>query len=131
MSKNGKDDFVAAGFERLDPELIKRRAPKIKWGRLYGNMSDGAKIRYLEKLAATMNHAAYLIQEERNKLGMLCDLKEKQLVKLSEAVRVNNEMLQHEVTRMNEQRQGYNTEVIRLNARIRELSGGDLDNLGD
>lgn len=126
MSKNGKDEYVAAGFERLDPELIERRPPKIKWGRLYGDMSDEAKVTYLEKLAATMNHAAYLIQEERNKLGVLCDMKEKQLLKMAEAVRVNNDMLQHEVTRMNEQRQGYNREVARLNERIRELSGDTI-----
>ena len=119
------DDFIAAGFERLDPELIEKRPPKIRWGELYKKLSDEAKIRYLEKLASTMNHAASLIQNERNQLMELCALKEQQLIKMSEAVSKNNAMLQHEVTRMNEQRQGYNRELARLNAQVRELSNGD------
>ena len=95
---------------------------------LYKEKSDKEKIEYLEKLASSMNHAIALIQEERNKLGELCELKEQQLVKIAEAVRTNNEMLQQEVTRMNAERQGYNREVARLNTQIREMrSDGDND----
>ena len=121
QAKQFEDDLVSAGFERLDPKLVERHPPKIKWGMLYQNSSDKEKIAYLEKLASSMNHAAHLIQEERNELGRLCELKEQQLIKLGEAVRANTAMLQQEVTRMNEQRQGYNAEVARLNAEIREM----------
>ena len=119
------DDFVAAGFERLDPELIEKRPPKIRWGALYKDRSESDKVVYLEKLAATMNHAAYLIQGERNQLFEMCALKEQQLIKMAESVEKNNAMLQQEVTRMNEQRQGYNRELARLNSQVRELSNGD------
>lgn len=120
------DDFVSAGFDRLDPSLLSDKPPKIQWGLLYKEtMSDERKIVYLEKLAASMNHAASLIQTERDKLAELCGLKEEQLTKMAGAVQANNDMLQFEVTRMNEQRQFFNAEVMRLNTEIRELKNGD------
>ena len=121
LSLMNNDDFIAAGFERLDSHLIEKRPPKIKWGMLYQKKSDAEKIMYLEKLASSMNHAAALIQNERNELCNLCELKERQLVKMAEAVQTNNAMLQHEVTRMNEQRQILNAELARLNAEVRAL----------
>ena len=119
------DDFVAAGFERLDPKLIEKRPPKISWGMLYQEKSEEEKVKYLEKLASSMNHAARLIQDERDQLMELCALKEGQLTQMAEAVQINNEMLQQEVIRMNEQRQFYNAEVMRLNAEIKELKNGN------
>ena len=74
-----------------------------------------------------MNHAAHLVQKERDDLGALCEKKEQQITSLNTALRQNNQLLQSEVTRMNEQRQGYHNEVAKLNKRIRELENGDLD----
>jgi predicted nucleic acid-binding Zn-ribbon protein len=115
------DDLVGAGFEKLDPKLLPIQPPKIKWGLLYQDKSDEEKIRFLEKLAASMNHAAALIQDERDKLNELCEKKEQQLMQMAKNVRDNNSMLQQEVTNMNNQRQFYNGEVARLNAEIKKL----------
>ena len=71
-----------------------------------------------------MNHAAYLIQRERNQLNDLIHKKEKMLIQMQEAVNKNNDMLQSEVTKMNAQRQGYNKHVAELNQKIRELENG-------
>jgi len=117
---NQQDDLVAIGFHKLDDKLVERRAPKIEWGRLYKDFTDAEKIAYLEKLAATMNNAAYLIQNERNELTRLCELKEKQIEKIKAAMDQNMAMLQSEVTAMNSQRQGYHQEVARLNGIIRD-----------
>ena len=118
---NLQDDLIAKGFHKLDDNLISKRPPKIKWGNIYQGFTDKEKVEYLEKLASTMNHAAHLIQGERNKLLKLCDLKEGQIIKMKEAMTQNMNMLQTEVTKMNEQRQGFNKEVARLNQNIREL----------
>jgi len=127
MSKPNGDgseqDFIAAGFKKLDPNLIEKRPPKISWGKLYRAKSDAEKITYLEKLAATMNYAASLIQDERNQLNKLCELKEQQLTKMAESVEANNAMLQQEVTRMNEDRQILNAELIRLTMLVKKLEG--------
>ena len=116
-----EQDFVAAGFHRLDPKLMTKRPPMIQWGLLYQAKTDQEKIRYLEKLASSMNHAASLIQDERNQLGALCALKEQQIVTLNHTVTANNAMLQQEVTRMNEDRQGYHAAITRLNTELRAL----------
>lgn len=113
------------GFKILDEHLIERNAPKIQWGRGYKEMSTDDKIRHLEKLASTMNHAAFLIQNERNQLIEVCELKEKQLKSMSESVERNNNMLQTEIIKMNEQKQIYNKEIARLNQIIREFERGD------
>lgn len=126
-----EDDLVAAGFHRLDPDLIEQRPPKIKWGMVYSGKvkdpetgewwDDARRIVYLEKLAATMNHAAKLIQDERNVLLELIEKKANQLIAASEAVNRNNAMLQQQITEMNEKQQQFNTRVAELNTKIREL----------
>lgn len=114
-----EEDFIAKGWHKLDDNLISARPPKIVFSKQFDAWPDVKKIEYLKKMASSMNQAAKLIQNERDQLNELCALKEKQIVKLSEAMRANDAMLQGEVTRMNEQRQGYHAEVARLNAQIR------------
>lgn len=55
-----------------------------------------------------MNHAASLIQTERNQLNKLCELKEQQIEKMKEAMDANNNMLQSEIAKINEERQKFN-----------------------
>ncbi len=128
MSENGKsrsekyqDDFVGKGFHRLDPKLVKTHPPKIAWGEEYREWPDARKIAYLEKLSATMNHAAYLIQEERNQLLELCTKKEEQIKSMKKALDQNNEMIQQQVTKFNEQVNAAAAEVTSLNKRVRLL----------
>ena len=105
---NLQEDLIAKGFHKLDDKLIVAKAPKILWGGIYQASSNEEKIEYLEKLAATMNHAASLIQDERNQLNKLCELKEQQIEKMKEAMDQNNRMIQSEVAKMNEERQKFN-----------------------
>ena len=105
---NLQEDLIAKGFHKLDDKLIVAKPPKILWGRIYEASSNEEKIEYLEKLASTMNHAASLIQDERNQLNKLCELKEQQIEKLKEAMDQNNGMLQSEVAKINEERQKFN-----------------------
>lgn len=115
-------DFVGAGFKRLDDNLLEQRPPRVKWGQLYRDMGTDAKIRYLERVASAMNHAAARIQDERNKLGELCEKKEAQLSALSKAVAQNNDMLQSEVTRMNADRQAMLAEIARLRRELKHAA---------
>jgi len=115
------EDFVGAGFKVLDDKLIEKRAPKIAWGKTYKSWPNDKKIDHLEKLAATMNHAAYLIQGERDELNRLCELKEGQINQMKHAIDQNNAMLQTEVTKMNEARQGYHEHIMSLTKEIKEL----------
>lgn len=131
MSKlNGhanEPDLIDAGFHRLGKELVKDHPPKIQWGLIYREWADEDKVAYLEKLAAAMNHAAYLIQNERNQLGELCELKESQITALKAALDQNNAMIQGEITKMNAERQQYNGAIAGLNKQLKEAKRGGLD----
>jgi seryl-tRNA synthetase len=116
-----QEDYVALGLKRLDPHIVSGHPPKIAWGDKYKDWTDKEKISYLEILACSMNHAADLIQKERNELNDLCGMKEKQLEKMSEAMTQNMDMLQSEITNMNIQKQDYHVCISELNAKIREL----------
>lgn len=114
-----QNDFVGAGFKRLDNTAIEQYPPKIQWGQLYRDKSQEEKIRYLERLASAMNHAAAKIQAERDALGRLCEKKEMQLIVMAHSMEQNNAMLQSEVTGMNEDRQQMLQEIARLRTELR------------
>ena len=118
-------DQLAEGFQRIDPKTIEARPPKIAWGDRFQSWPAEKQILWLIKFAETMNHAADLLQKERDELNALCEKKEMQVTKLTEMMHQNNAMLQQEVTRFNEQRQDYNKEIARLNAKIRGIEGGN------
>ena len=127
---NGKEkpfDLLVEGFHRLDDHLLDRKAPKLTLMSGFHDKDQATQVRYLLNLAATMNHAAKLISEERDELVKKMVLKEQQLEEQSAAMENNLSMLQTEVTRMNEQKQGFHEEVRRLSARVRELESGNLD----
>ena len=124
MSSNGEAkeaDFVGEGWHEIDEHLVSARPPKIRWGERYLSWSPQKKIEYLEKFAASRNHAAYLIQGERDQLNELCEKKEAQIHGLGKAMAQNSAMLQTEVTKMNAQRQDYHRNISRLNAEIKVL----------
>lgn len=132
-SGNGKaeQDFLGSGFKRLSDDIVKKNAPKISWGMQYQAMEDQDKVKYLEKLSATMNYAAHLIQTERNKLLELMERKEAQIVNMSKALKDNNEMILQQLTKFNEQKQEYHKVIAELNKQLREWESGDIHRLGD
>ena len=121
MSKDNGQDFIADGFYIIDEKYVEHKPPKIKWGHTYKAWTKEEKIKYLEEFACSMNQAAFLVQCERDQLNAFLQVKENQLRKMSKAMAQNSEMLQSEVTKMNEQRQGFNATVKKLDAEIKEL----------
>lgn len=120
MKKILEDDLIVAGFKKIE-KINVINPPKINWGMIYKEKTADEKIEYLEKLASSMNHAAKLIQDERNELGRLCELKETQLTKMNASLIANNNMIQQEITKMNLMRQDYNEQIKTLSSKIREL----------
>ena len=114
-------DFVMEGLHRLDPDIVVDKAPKIAWGHRYKMWSDARKLKYLENLASSMNHAAFLIQNERDELNVLCEKKEAMLMTMASNLDGNNGMIQHQMTLLNEERQLWNKAASDMKKRIREL----------
>lgn len=120
------EDTEEAGFHVLDPEVLKPNPPKIKWSDLYKNeWGQDKKIKYLEKLASAMNHAAAQIQQQRDWFSDMCSKKEKQIEAYKVECEQNNALLQSEITRMNEDRQLYNKAIADLNDEMRALKNGN------
>ncbi len=118
-----KDLFenVAEGFEVLDDHILDKKAPKIRWEKGFENRPDELKIRYLKKLANTMNQAAKLIQDERDALVPLLVKKDEQIESMKKQVAQHQMVLQDQLTRLNNEKQQYNQEIARLSREIRLL----------
>jgi len=122
-------DFVGAGFKKMDSRYLEDNAPKVNWEKMFTQMERrkgheytiDQRMTWFKKFACSMNYAAHMIQGERDQLARFLMKKEAQLKKLHAAMAANNEMLQQEVTRMNEQRQAYNKHVAEINAEVRAL----------
>jgi ABC-type transporter Mla subunit MlaD len=114
------EDFVGAGFHKIDDDKIELRPPKINWGVLLDEASDEVKVERAQKVASAMNHAARLIQDERDQLNELLGQKEEQLKQMSKAMEQNQQMLVSEVTRLNEDRQEFLKTIADLKRRLRE-----------
>ena len=122
MSDNlNHDDFIAMGFHKVDEKFLSLNPPKIKYGDKYKGWSDERKITYLENLASAMNHAAALVQDERNDALELCDKKEAQLEAMNESVKLNNIMLQSQIEKINAERQGFNESYAKLKKEVEDL----------
>ena len=111
---NARANEVAEGFHILDDKIIERNPPEIKWGKLFLEFNDQEKIQYLKNLASTMNHAAYLIQKERDELNKLCALKEAQIEKAKKAMDDNLHMVDQQIREINEERQKMNSNSKKL-----------------
>lgn len=115
------NDWIGEGWHKLDPKIVIEKAPKIQWGERYKRWSDKKKIKYLEDMACSMNHAAYLIQLERDELNELCAKKEQNLMTMSHNMGQNNDMTQTLVMQMNEERHQWNAAAEEMKSRLREL----------
>ncbi len=118
---NMKEDLITMGFHKLDDNLVDRRAPKIGWGKKYKASTPQAKIEYLEKLCSTMNHAAFLIQNERNELVTNIDLKERQIAKAKQDIDANLKMIETQITEINSYKQKVNKSMADKNKTITDL----------
>lgn len=117
---NELTDTVVEGFQKLDDNLLDKKPPKIKWLPEFEKKDLKVQLEYVKKLASTMNNAAKLVSDERDKLVELMILKEKQLEMMSKQLQDNNVLIQNQINKMNEQRQGFIIEMQKLKAKMGE-----------
>ena len=95
--------------------LPKTPAPEIDFGKDFEDSFDDArKIRYLKKLASAMNHAADLIQKERDKLLADIVIAFKSVDNADKAVSIQKDIVVKAIT-------SHNAEKQNLIKRIQEL----------
>jgi hypothetical protein len=95
----------------------------IQWGDDYQSWPVEKRLRYAERLAATMNNAADVLQKDRNLLNE--QIKEKEaLLKQAAAVGAStHEMMSGQLARDNAEKQELMTRVVELTAENKALRG--------
>lgn len=114
---NNEPDFV-------DEKIFKRHskdAKQIEFGAEFEKRSDKDKIKYLKKLASSLNHAVMLIQDERNKLNDLLFLKESLLINCKNDRTKDQLIIQRQLRAENEIKNAQVAEIQGLYAEIKRL----------
>lgn len=95
------------------------KIPKLKFDPEFEERSDKDKIAYLKELASSMNHAADIMQKERNQLAI--DLKKQlSLVENAEkALAIQKTITQNQLISGNQQIQELSNQIQQLQARTK------------
>lgn len=117
---NNKSDFVDKMFKRHS-----KSAELIQFGEEFEKRPDKEKIKYLIKLASSLNHAAVTIQGERNKLNDLLFLKESQLVNCKKDRERDQIIIHRQLGKENEIKNAQMDEIQKLHAKIARLKDGN------
>jgi exonuclease VII small subunit len=102
-------DLVAdppKGFKKLKPiNGMKPKPPNINWGFEFENWKTARQLRYLKKLACAMNHAADLLQQERDELNRILFKKEQIIKDIYKKYADQTDLLNAELSTFNKNKQ--------------------------
>lgn len=126
-------DTEVSKLERLPG--MKDFAPKIRWGDEYKSWPIEQRLKFAERLADSMNHAADVLQQERNVISMKANMIRRENERLKEAVATNGSVMNHELALQDTERQklyqqiveqqqtikGFKRQVASLQAKLDEL----------
>lgn len=125
-------DTVEDGLLKLDQKWLKQNPPRISWGDKFSDWEVDKQIRYLKRLASTMNHAAFLLQNDLRSCNKLLVQKEARITQMTKDLAANNVMLQQMAASLNDERQKSNAHAASLNkemkalrAKVQELEDGN------
>lgn len=98
---------------------MQKIAPDIRWGAEYQSWPVEQRLSYAEKLASSMNHAADVLQQERNELLVILRRKEEQLKHSSKQYLSQGETMHRELGAQDAEKQVLYLEIVRLKAQIK------------
>lgn len=113
--------------EQTEFEVLKRHgrkgrgAHRIRWGDEYKNWPVVQQRDYAEKLAATMNHAADVLQQERDRLHELATHQEDLLQQWQQKYSEAQYLIQKLTTDHNAREQGLKRELVEATTRLSQL----------
>ena len=112
------------GFKELKPikDMAKMgTAKRIKWGEEYREWPIGKQLGYAQRLAASMNHAADVMQKERNALLVIARHQEEQLKQAALRATERDGFMQTEFSRMDAEKQALMQTIIEKQDMIKKL----------
>lgn len=97
------------------------QAHKISWGKDYLAWPIEKRLDYAEKLAASMNHAADVLQQERNKLLNVVAHQEAQLKSNAKSYLSQGDLMHKELGSADAEKQVLYQEIVQLKVQIKNL----------
>lgn len=98
-----------------------RLPPQIAWGEEYKSWPIEKRLDYAEKLASSMNHAADLLQEERNRLLEIATQQEIKLKAYAKSHLEQGNLVQRELAAADVEKQQLYQEIVQLKAQVKNL----------
>lgn len=95
---------------------FQRMAPQIRWGDDYRSWPIEKRLRYAENLASSMNHAADLLQKERNALLKTAMHQEAQLKMAVQRYDEQGDLMRRELGRADAEKQDLYRQIVALQA---------------
>jgi hypothetical protein len=93
---------------------MKAVAPNIAWGNEYKSWSLRKRLRYAERVAASMNHAADILQQERNDLIEVAKNQERQLKHATLSYTQQGDTMHTELGNADAEKQELYKEIVKL-----------------
>lgn len=100
---------------------LKQQAPPLRHGSKFDGWADAAKVVYLDKLAASLNQALDLMQQDRNRLSKIAYHQEAQIKRLQTEAQEQAAMIQRHMEQENARTQQRLVELTDLRHKVREL----------
>lgn len=107
---------------------MSKHAPKIKWGDVYKTWSAKKQLKYAQDLASSMNHAADILQTERDELLVVCGNQNELITQLQSSYSQQSQITEHEITNQGGEQQKLFEEIVQikrenkaLKKRVKEL----------
>jgi hypothetical protein len=99
-----------------------RNAPQIRWGQEYLAWPVEKRLDFAEKLASSMNHAADILQQERNKLLEVVEKQKEQLKMNVESYMSQGRLIHKELGTADAEKQVLYQEIVSLKQQVKELT---------
>ena len=93
--------------------------PKVRFGSEYLGWTLTKRLQYAEQLAHSMNHAADILQQERNALSVVAIHQEDQIKHLVGQFSQQSDLMAKLTGESNEAKQGFMREIVELRAQVR------------
>jgi len=132
MCENGKTpdqkepdlffDKPIGGMKKIERAPgMKAIAPPIRWGLEYQSWPIEKRLRYAERLASSMNHAADKMQEDRNRLAGIVRDQEEKLKAHAKTYLAQGDLMHKELGAQDAEKQKLYSQIVGLSAQVRKL----------
>lgn len=99
-------------IRRINGIEVESKIPQIRWGRDYRSWPIEKRLRYAERLASAMNHAADVLQTDRNSLLAKNAALEAKVILLEKMVAGQGATMHHELGLQDAEKQALYKQIV-------------------